>query len=208
MKASDQPRSRKSSKPFGKSLVRLSCFAILAIGLAEFAAIAKDSPSLAADTRMAVGLDSWYPAYQPALYDRSLYMLDRAELASARWQDEKLSLKLTIAGIEAAPGNAYAWNAAAVAAASAGYEDFARVAAGRSRELAPNSGRAALHRLVVADIELEGADEATRAGVRRDLVLANAQEKAALDQILENAPMTADALKTLGFYEPFFELER
>ena len=174
--------------------------------MAAFVGIAKNAPSLAADTRIAVGLDSWHPTGQAALYDRARYLLDRAELASLRWQNERLSLQLAIQGIEAAPGDAYAWNTAAIAAAASGYDDFARTAAARSRELAPNSSRAALQRLVIADIELNEASDETRDGVRHDLELANADEGNSLKAILQNSPPTADALRTLGIYEPFANL--
>ncbi|RAI03383.1 hypothetical protein DLJ53_02380 [Acuticoccus sediminis] len=197
-----QSTGNRNTRPFGRWAVRLSCAALLAMGLAAFGAIVADAPGLSAKSRVAVGLDSWYPQSSAALYNRSLYMLDRASTASLRWQEERLSLKLALAGIEAAPANAYAWSVAAIAAASAGFDDFARTAAARSRVLAPNTARVAMQRLVLADIELQAADAGTRDGVRHDLEVARRHEPDALDTLLRNAPPTAEALHRLGASEP------
>lgn len=202
MRRSSTSDQKASNPAFGKTIVRISSITLLLIGLASFAAVMDDSPGFSPDERVNVGLDSWFPDNRTALFDRSLYNIDRSETASLRWQDERLALELAIEAIEATPGNVFAWNAAAIAAASGGFDDFARTALARSRALAPNTARAAIQRLVLAGMELEGVSEdetgdSTRTAILHDLKLAQLYESQALATLYETAPDTAEALTRL-----------
>lgn len=186
-------------------------------GLALYGVV-QSSPALSPDLRFEAPGSDWRPRSNVALfelYDHSRYLRERSDaFLRAAGNDESgienaiEALDLAFQGVDAAPADAYAWTLLAATAAANGFDDMARTAIARSRELAPNNMSLAFERIALANVEERPLSEAVKAGLARDIAVARRFRPGIFNGLLNEFPdlvaivETVEPVETVAPVEP------
>lgn len=194
-------RTGKGARSDGFRIMIVLSAVLLGFGAAALHGVAKGSPAFSPDLRLAAPDSDWHPRSDVALfelYDNSRYLRARSEAflraagdPDAGDENALVSVELALAGVEAAPADAYAWTLLAAAAASNGLLDVARTALARSRDLAPHNLALAFERITLASIHETPISDDVRAGLARDVTVARRYREPLFDDIVNRFPALA-----------------